>query len=139
MISELGQPGCVSCGRQRLVQSTAAGSLSTVGRWRPFLTFQHVTWPEKRDVKLLCFLSTLLAQCYNTVQTPLFVLYCLDLHCGNVMQCIYSKTVVKYKFEVLVFYLKIFILCKFILLLHYFSEANIARFNSLHLSDSFSH
>ncbi len=38
---------------------------------------------------------------------------------------IYSSTVLKYKFEVLVLYFGIYILCNFILILLYILEANI--------------
>ncbi len=57
----------------------------------------------------------------------------------NVTKYIYSGAVFKYKTEVLVLNLNIYILCNFILLFHYISEANIVLFTSLHLSDSFSY
>ena len=48
-----------------------------------------------------------------------------------------SSTVLQYKFEVL--YMSISIVCNFVLLLHYITEANIELFTSLLLSDSFSY
>ncbi len=47
---------------------------------------------------------------------------------------IYSSPV-KYKFKVFVLYLSISILCSFILLLYYISDANIASFTPLNLTD----
>ncbi len=52
----------------------------------------------------------------------------------------YSSTLLKHKFKVLVIYLlfSISILCNFILLSNYNSQANIVLFTPLNLSDNFS-
>ncbi len=52
---------------------------------------------------------------------------------------VHLSIVLKYKFEVLVLYWSISILCYVILLLHYSSEGNIVLFTTLHLSDSLSY
>ena len=54
-------------------------------------------------------------------------------------RAIYSSTVLKYNFEVLVLYLSISMWCYFILPLHYISEENIVLSTPLHLFDSFSY
>ncbi len=55
----------------------------------------------------------------------------------DVTEYIFSSTVIKHKFEVLVFHLSVSILCYVILPFHNMSKANIALSTLLHLSYSF--
>ena len=57
----------------------------------------------------------------------------------KITKYIYSSTVLKYNFELLVLYLSISVWCYFILPLHYISEGNIVLSTPLHLFDSFSY
>uniref|UniRef100_A0A3B4YX93 TNFR-Cys domain-containing protein n=1 Tax=Seriola lalandi dorsalis TaxID=1841481 RepID=A0A3B4YX93_SERLL len=57
----------------------------------------------------------------------------------KITKYLYSGSVYQYNFEVLVLNLSIYILCYFLLQLHYISDGNIVLSTPLHLFDSFSY